>query len=340
MGYATGVCTSFEDIKNTITTLAQPAGWSITTDTAGKTVLYKDNLYVMIDMGMWTYGGANVYDCVRITGRTSLDSGSTPTAVGITDFYYYSGYSYDRVGRVQFPVTYHCFYYSDVDEFYFVVKYNYNYQYIAFGKSNISLPGTGLWVAGTAACSGNATSSEGSSSNRSYRPMHVDMNIYGEVSNNVEVTCVSPAIFWLARRTGYITSYPQAERNCWIHHNINGDPWAPGTTNNYTDAVGIKYLERYIRSQPQQANNQSMLMPIIAYKTCSVYGSTYYHIATLQKARHIMINYLDPETIISNGGEQWMVFPWLRKVQTDIYTTSIVSSNHTANYGWAIKKEA
>jgi hypothetical protein len=53
-----------------------------------------------------------------------------------------------------------------------------------------------------------------------------------------------------------------------------------------------------------------------------------------------MINYLDPETVIYHGDEQWMAFPYFRKVYKSPYTFSIVVADNTGNFGWAIKKEA
>jgi len=352
MAYVTGICTSFEDIKNAIVSLSQQAGWAITTDSAGKTVLHKGDLYVMIDMGKYTYGGANRYDCVRIKGRTTLEGAShpynIPLSVGISDFY--GNDSYYPTGPVQFPVTFHGFYYSDIDEIYFVVTYNYIYQYIAFGKSNITLPGTGLWVSGTSACEGDMPYVHGDSWANRQRPMFIRMDPsgYGDYTTNGNH---SPAIFWTGIRSTGNIYFNFADRNYWLHHNINGDPWSLATTIAWTDGVGVGYIERYLKSQPQQANNQAMLLPIMAYKTCAVYSSTYYHVATLQKARHIKINYLDPETVISNGDEQWVVFPWFKKVPMPAYahivedTINGVSGkayavNHSGNYGWAIKKEA
>ena len=348
MGYVTGVCTSFEDIRNAIISLARQAGWSTGTDSSGNTVMYKDNLFVMIDKGKYIYGGANVYDCVRVKGRTGLNEGSALLSVGISDFY--GDHGYYPTGPVQFPVRYHGFYYTDTDEIYFVVTYNYIYQYIAFGKSNVTLPGTGLWVSGTSACEGDMFYAYGDSRAMQQRPMFIRMDPsgYGYYTTNGHH---SPAIFWTGIRSTGSISFTFADRNYWLHHNINGDPWALASTIAFTNGVGVGCIERYLKSQPQQANNQAMLLPIMAYKTCSVYSNTYYHVATLQKARHIKINYLDPETVISNGDEQWVVFPWFKKVQMPAYahivedTVNGVSGkayavNHSGNYGWAIKKEA
>lgn len=355
MGCVTGTCNSFEDIKSAIVSVAEAAGWTETVDEFDNTVIYKNNLYIMIDIGQNIYS-TPYDDCIRITGRTGLNEGSSPLPVGMSKFYYTSSqYQQYTPGPIQFPVTYHGFYYSDVDEIYFLINYNDIYQYIAFGKSNITLPGTGLWVAGTCACAGNCSYEDGHSWVSRNRPSYVYMNPSGvlftyDLSSQYSI---SPAIFWFGKgsdpdRPSY-TSYTNSNRNYWLHHNINGDPWSLPSSVYFRDGVGVGYLERYLKSQPQQTNNQSMLLPIMAYKTCSVYPDTYYHVATLQKARHIKINYLDTEAIISDEGEQWMVFPWIRRQPTpvdehvvgatigDSYTYR--GTNNSGNYGWAIKKE-
>lgn len=348
MGYVTGTCNSFEDIKSAIVSVAEAAGWTETVDEFDNTVIYKNNLYVMIDIGQNTKS-TPYDDCIRITGRTGLNEGSSPLPVGMSKFYYEStSHQQYSPGPIVFPVTYHAFYYLDVDEFYFLINYNDYYQYIAFGKSNITLPGTGLWIAGTCACPGDCNYEIDSYAGR-YRPMYVYMNPNGFLEQRyTSHGYISPAIFWTGKigLTDY-SSYNYSDRNYWLHHNINGNPWSLPSTTSFTDGVGVGCVERYLKSQPQQTNNQSMLIPIMAYKTCSVYPDTYYHVATLQKARHIKINYLDTEAIISDDDEQWMVFPWLKRYSTPIgehlvhrLSSSIsYGTNHSGNYGWAIKKE-
>ena len=66
----------------------------------------------------------------------------------------------------------------------------------------------------------------------------------------------------------------------------------------------------------------------------------YYHlVASLVNARHIKINYLDPETIINKDGEQWIVFPWFKKIYKDEYWTSTEQgATDSGNFGWAVKR--
>jgi len=314
MAYYTGVCNSFDDIKNALKSHCVANGWISTTDSGGNDVIYKDNLYVMLKVLSYAF---------MITGRTGINEGNAPQAVGIINFKDGEGY----VGSVQFPVRYFCFTYNDIDEIYFLINYLDMYQWIAFGKSNITLPGTGLWVAGTA----------GNPSSLTYIPEKITMSVTGEISWFRDI---SPGLFWFST-TDYSDQYT-AYRNYWLHSNINSSyPWSLTRDNHRTYAtIGIKYLTTHLQSQPNAFNQQSMLLPVLAYHVSNTYLGYYTLVANIQKARHIMINYLDPETIIYHGSEQWMVFPYFRKVYQSPTTFSLQFADHTGNFGWAIKKEA
>lgn len=325
MAFYTGTCTTYDDMKTTLINLCEANGWTATTDSAGKDVIYKENLYIMLDV---TTGSFN---SLGITGRTGVNEGNAPGRVGISDFYQYE--SYACPGPVQFPVKYFCFTYSDVDEVYFLINYADMYQWLAFGKSNITLPGTGLWVAGT------------SGLNSSYKPAYINITSTGHSrpgGDGSEEYGTNAALFWFAQYR-YARSYITPYKNFWLHSNINPSyPWSLSTDNHYqTTPLGIKYLTYHLESQPNEYNQQSLFLPILAYHTSHVYSGYYTLAAHVQKARHLMINYLDPETIIyhGHGDEQWMVFPCFRKVYRSPYTFSLFT-DHTGNFGWAIKKEA
>ena len=315
MAFYTGTCTTYDDMKTTLINICESNGWTATTDNAGKDVIYKGDLYIMIDV---TTGSFN---SLGITGRTGVNEGSAPGRVGISDFYQY--YSYPCPGPVQFPVKYFCFAYNDIDEVYFLINYADMYQWIAFGKSNITLPGTGLWVAGT------------SGLYSSYKPNTITINTSG---GGMSRRTTSTALFWSSHYY-YNTTIPSF--NYWLHSNINPSyPWSLALSNYNNSLVGIKYLTDHLQSQPNEYNQQSLLLPVLVYHKNDIYSGYYTLAAHIQKARHLMINYLDPETIIYHGDEQWMVFPCFRKVYQSPYTFSLSETTHTGNFGWAIKKEA
>ena len=315
MAFYTGTCTSYADMKTTLINICESNGWTATTDSSGKDVIYKGDLYIMLDV---TTGSFN---SLGITGRTGVNEGSAPGRVGITDFH--QPYSDPCPGPVQFPVKYLCFTYGDIDEIYFLVNYADMYQWIAFGKSNITLPGTGLWVAGT------------SGLYSSYKPRYIRIDTSG--SGYYEYS-TSAALFWSSHNS-YSNTTPA--HNFWLHSNINSSyPWSLTLSNYGHSPTGIKYLTTHLQSQPNEYNQQSLLLPVLAYHSSALYSGYYTLVAHVQKARHLMINYLEPETIIYHGDEQWMVFPYLRKVYRSPYTFALSIVDHTGNFGWAIKKEA
>ena len=335
MGYITGVCNSYDELLGVFVSLCTTAGWSQTTDTNGKTVLYKSakNLYIMVETGPKP-GTPSTPDCLRIQGRTSINGGSdnTPTKVGISDCYPTS--SYGTAGPVTFPVTYFGFYYADVEEIYFIISYNQMYQFIAFGQSTISLPGTGLWIAGAFGLLIDPTSID-TSNNNWHRPKVFDVLDDGG-SPDHDRPC--PAFFWNQRQS---TNYAPAN-NYYIHNNLDTNyPWSL-SNNDYTysyNKVGVSYLTWFLRSQPQEFNKEALLLPIHVFKRHHVYSGQFQHVMTAQKARYLKINYLDPETIITKGDDQWVVFPFFKKVYQDVYWRGANPITHTGVFGWAIKKE-
>jgi len=219
------------------------------------------------------------------------------------------------------------------------------YQFIAFGKSTISLPGTGLWVAGTSSPHDDTYYYSGSYPYKpSYeysRPCQIYMNTSGQ-NSYVDSGSISPALFWLSYRTSGLTTYQYSDRNCWLHSNLDTNyPWSLSSSNYYASRSGVSYLSSYLQTQPQQFNREALLLPIFVYKSSHQYSGSHL-IASLINARHIKINYIDPETVLNKGEEQWVVFPCFRKVYQNEYWTSNSSSGetHSGNFGWAVKKEA
>lgn len=335
MGYITGLCNSFNEIKSAFIDLCITAGWSQTTDSNGKTVIYKESegLYMMAEVGALS-SSPSTPDCFRILGRTSVNGGSAPTMVGISNMYSADGRP--TPGAIAFPVIYYGFYYSNVNEVYFIIKYNQMYQFIAFGKSPIQVPGTGFWVAGT----GGIPADSGPYTYR-LRPSSIGMSVNGSTRYNY-FGPVPPAIFWCGNRyqTGSSTIFP--DLNCWVHSNLEtAYPWSLSSGGNAGQRVGVRYLTLHLQAQPQQFNKEALLLPILAYKESNLYSGYYHLVASVVNARHIKINYLDPETILNKDGDQWVVFPCFKKIYKNEYWTATDDFDvESGNFGWAVKKEA
>ncbi len=289
--YYTGICANFGEIKSALVEHCVANGWTETTDSGGNTVIYKDDMYLRI-----TTDSARVI----FLARTSVDGGSAPREVCITHF------DPNYEGHIVFPVTYYAFVFSN--EVFFVINYGERYQYVAFGKSSYSLPGTGMWVSATARYP-------------SIYPYRINLNSDGYVR---EYDTAS-AMFWTSNYS-YLKNSLYPKHNSWIHTNIDPNyPWALGTTNTSDDLVGIQYLTELLVSQPNIFNQESLILPIKAFKRSHIYSDKCYEVLTVQNARHFVLSYVEPKDIIYRGSEQWMVFPWFRR--------------SLSAYGWAIRKE-
>ena len=124
-------------------------------------------------------------------------------------------------------------------------------------------------------------------------------------------------------------------RNYWVHNAIDPSyPWSCGQTNTsrVNTIMGIAYLTELIDASPNAFNNESVLLPIRAYKFRE--ASKWSQILEIKNARHLRIDNYTPKEIITLGNEQWMVFPFYRKK-----TTNDAPWKHSYLYGWAIKYE-
>ena len=93
-----------------------------------------------------------------------------------------------------------------------------------------------------------------------------------------------------------------------------------------TGVVGIRYLET---AATQPWLNRAVLIPFKLYKRSSAYNYKAHLTAEIQYSRYHDIRYIEPEDVISNGTEQWKVFPAFRKGSG--------GNNNTATRGWAIR---
>ena len=308
MSYVTGTCNSFADIKNNLISECVNAGWTHTTDSGGYDVIYKGSLYLRIIV----YAG-------KVTFRAQTDIAGTsahPYFVAISNF----TKDYAGIGYVTFPGTYHFFSFTNPDEVYFIYNYEDKYQFVAFGQSNMAslLPGTGMWV--------TATDGYGNTGQQDFQNYPQNISLGYPYDDD---TTASP--FWSDRYSVYsnIKAHPC---NTWLHSNIDTNyPWSMGKTDfdastDGTGVVGVRYLET-VTTQPWL--NRSLLIPFKLYKRSSVYNYKAHLTAEIQYSRYYDIRYIEPEDVISNGTEQWKVFPFFRKGNG--------GNDDTGYRGWAIR---
>jgi len=301
MGYSTGVCNSYSDIVTTLVNIVKNlgTGWEELKDSSNYSVLHKDNMYVQV---------RTIYSGAGILGRTSLNSGQPINLVGIGDFHATDG---AKLGPTQFPINYYCFTFTNPDEIYFIIKDRDRYQFIAFGKSNINFTtGTGLWTTGTMGLTSTI-------------PIYICLadsyfdslgGVYYSSYSNI-YNRVGPAPFWSYTYDG---TTARCYNNTWINTDSG---WIANT-------YGARPLGALFASQPNEFNNQALFLPI----TCTGGANL-----TLTNARYVRNNFIDPEEIVYHGNEQWVVFPFFRKV--NIYKTNLTNLDSSLTFGWAIKKE-
>jgi len=296
MAYVTGSAADMAAVKTALVNACTANGWTEQTDAGGKTMLSNSGCYVRVEA---------TSTALQLLGRTSLDSGDSPTVVQMKQVLSTS---------IAFPVTYFAFVFAT--EVFFVINYSDMYQWIAFGQSQQpGLPGTGNWISATCF---NAANDD------------ANISIREDGGGQYYDNTVCPALFW-ASTSEY------GNPNCWIHNNFEtAYPWSiyQGGNKGNDSGVGIGSITEFIKAQPNQFNGEGILLPIRAYKRRP--ESKLSQILEIENARHIRIDNYTPEQVITLGSDEWMVFPWFRKNATE--RDAGQSIDHTGTFGWAIKK--
>ncbi len=235
-------------------------------------------------------------DEIRILGRTSTTAGDGP---------YYASIGPALQTALSFPVTYHTFVFSN--EVLLVISSGDEYQWLTFGESQqTGLSGTG--------------------------------NFYGaSLASNVPATFTmvaaggfyAPAIFW---GNYYGATYG---KNCFVHSDLDGDAWWPGLTTSDTIVTGAKYLYDLISVQPNSYNQETILLPIKAFKNRG--DSNVSQTLEIENARHLRNDNYVNEEIVTIGLDSWMIFPCFKK---NIDTRDGGSAlTHSGTFGFAVKYE-
>ncbi len=193
-------------------------------------------------------------------------------------------------------------------EVYLIINYNVNYyQWLAFGKSTVSLPGTGMWFAGSLEQYSNSLISMSES--------------YGN-SSDAQVT---PALFW--------STNAEATRNrtWWLHSDLDDQGWMVSQVGTYR--VGADAFTELLRCSPSAWNSEASLLPIRAYKVRPEKKISL--IADLRNARYVRVDNINPEQIITLGSERWKVYPFYLKNTASRNGGNYI--NHSGTFGWAIR---
>jgi len=295
MGYYTGSAADIAAVRTALVNACVAEGW---TWDSGNEVLWKNTMFVRIQA---ISAGADTR--LELLGRTALGSGDAPAVVSMAKMCSVA---------IAFPVAYFAFVFDK--EVFFIINYSDMYQWCAFGQSGqAGLPGTGNWVAATRGVSSTV------------------QTIRISPSGGGGTTCVTPALFWnhAYENTG--------SRNAWVHTNIEPSyPW-------YLTLNGAAYymlssawaITELIQTQPNVFNNESVLLPVRAYKMRA--ENKVSQILEIENARHVRIDNYEPQDVIQLGSDKWKVFPYYKKNAS--VRDGGLNVDHTGTFGWAIRYE-
>jgi hypothetical protein len=294
MAYVTGTATDLADLRTKILAACTANGWTLT-----GTVLHRGTSFATLTVtGNFLYllGG---------TGESGgALTGAAPSAARI-------GTLTAGMQALAWPLSYEVHVFADPDEVFVVINYSTSYyQWLAWGKSGVTLPGTGLWFSGSIDV--RTTSSGG-----------LDVAAPSAISgsfgfrNGVSATGFCPALFHATTRSATLSGE-------YINHGLAG-----GTGWSGSDTESAQYRWPLDFALPSAWNSDTVLLPIQAFSTA--YGSSKVAmVLDIANARAVRIDNLQPSDIITLGPDRWKIYPWYLKAATSSSTTS-------GPHGWAIR---
>jgi hypothetical protein len=302
--YYSGTTTGFADLKSTLISTCVAEGWTNSSDQ-----LSKNGVHVLVTSDGSAYLG--------LLGRSGDGTGPAPNEVRI------GGYiDYAVTKNITFPCNYEIFIFEQ--EVYLIVNYDVEfYQFLAFGKSTLTLPGTGLWVAATRGSAG-----PGGTAGPAYLYQTSNIDLAGFSSDNV-----APGLFHTSQ------SNLASRRAYWVNHGFDSTDWFWQTGGSITsEKVGVRESFPLYLVSPTSYTSESALLPMRAYVTRS---SNLISLAVdCQYARRVRIDQYAPKEIITIGSDQWKVYPNFRKNSNQRNGEFVFGSGdlgHTGTYGWALK---
>jgi len=296
MAYVSGTAATFAELVAGIRNACTANGWTLSGE-----VLHKGTVYQRVRVEFVNF--VDSMPGTGIDGSNNITGGAIPARIGSL-----SG-SPVYIQPFVFPLTYEVFIQSDPDEVMVVVGYGADlYQWLAWGKSSVSLPGTGGWS------SGSLSSQQGTQGNGIYLTNTVSGTSSGHRGTSSNYHC--PALFH---------AHTRINGGEMINHGLGG------LSGFQEDAQAAIYRAPLDAITPNTYNNQAVLMPIRAYT--QAYGSNKVALVVdVQSIRAIRINNINPGEIITLGPDRWKVYPWYKKS-----TSSGFGISDTGNNGFAVR---
>jgi len=297
MSYHTGTAASIEALHTAIVNTFVSEGW-----TWNGSILSKGTMFFELT---WTNTRSTAnHDAIILAGRTALIGGDIPdNNVMISEFDNWE-WSY--------PITYHIFVF-DFEVWVAVNIFPATYMHLTFGQSQLPVPGTGNFFAGT----------------------------YGfDVRTNISETSAMYSLVFGGTRFDSLTR----RRNYYCHDGLHpsGNGWRPddsrASDSATTAVVGTGSVENIISNQPNAFSQESILVPIRCFH--AFLSSKWGMVMEMQNARYIRNDYYEDEAIIELGPDRWMIFPFSYKNINDRNTTTATYDNiRSGTYAVAVKYE-
>lgn len=291
MAYVTGTAANITDLRTAIVSACTSNGWTLTGAVLSKgvnfiTLTVSGNLLYLL-AGTGQAAGALVGAAPSSAIIGSPTSGAQPFA---------------------WPLTYEINLFTAPDEVFVVVNYSTSYyQWLAWGTSSITTPGTGAWF------SGSLSSTEASSG----ISMGAPSSPSDDFGRRWPTVTFCPALF---HASGLYTAPGE-----YINHGIlGGTGWsAAGDTKAASYRAPLDYC------LPNAWNSETVLLPIQAFTTA--YGSSKAAmVLDVANARAMRVDNHAAGDVITLGADRWKVYPWYLKAVAS-------SSTSSGPYGWAIR---
>lgn len=300
MPYVTGSAATLAELRTGVISALTANGWTL----AGS-VVYKGGIYISLAVsGNFLQATAGT----GIDGSNAL-TGAAPGVARIGTLS--SGTAY--IAALVWPLTYEVFIGTSPDEVYVVINYDTDkYQWLAFGKSTIALPGSGVWVSGSLADTSAASGISAQAAASDFLGARTTTN------TSATLFCTT---------TGSPTN-----RGEYVQHGF-------GTSTTWSTNAELLHGGRYRAPLdyilPSAWNTETVLLPIQAWS--EYYGSSKVALVVdVAHARAVKINNLTPGQTISYGSESWKVYPWYKKDTSSPNGTG-GGMAHTGCMGWAIR---
>lgn len=296
MAYATGSAATLAELRTAIFGACTANGWTNDGD-----VIYRGGCYARLQV---------------VTGSLHILGGNGVAGGDVT----FGGPYTARIGdlsspaELAYPLTYHIFINTNPDEVYVVIKYSSIYfQWLAWGKSNIALPGTGNWYGASLR----------------YTTQYLGMVFLTPTSGGHPSGGSSGGLWWTANGTN-------PAQNCFIHHGIDGIEWSNiGSVQNVGgSAAAIIVSGTLVSIAPNAWNSEAPLIPIPVI--IGRPSSRYSLVAQPRHARYTRLDSMVPEQIVTIATDQWMIFPWFSR-NTAERDASLGGAMHSGTLGWAIR---